>query len=125
LSDKPNILVVDDDEDLLLIIQHYLKPSHYNILLAKDAETAFKLIDEKKPDVVLVDLVMPGMGGIAVCSRIKTTAAWKHIKVAIITGNDTPQSRQLAKSVGAEEYLVKDMDPFELIKSMEILLGRM
>ncbi len=107
------ILIVDDSPTNLLVLQDCLK--EYNCITAKSGEEALALVlDENKPDLILLDIIMEGMDGYDVCSMLKTNGETSQIPVIFITGETDPDSLVKGFGVGAVDFITKPFNPKEL-----------
>lgn len=113
---KPNILLIDDDDELRKYIQQFLKES-YTIYEANCAEQGFELLKKSEMDVIVCDVVMPGVSGIEFCSKIKSSREYAYIPLILLTGTSSPEIKLKGIECGADDYITK---PFE----KEILLAR-
>ena len=113
----PTILVVDDDPEVAGWISTILSENFagFRILVAFDGFDAGRMITAERPDLVILDLFMPGMDGFEVCRRIKTDPQTKEITVIAITAQPSEESEKAIRSAGAEEYLQKPLDPKGLV----------
>jgi CheY-like chemotaxis protein len=111
------ILVVEDDEDEAGFLKEFLERHRYRVTIAKDGGQAHATFVMRKPDFVILDLILPGESGFEVCQRMKQ--ANSTIPVLILTAIDMADSRALADRVGADGYLTKPFDPEELLRSIE------
>lgn len=111
------ILVVEDDEEEAAFLKEFLEKHKYRITIAKDGGQAQATFVMRKPDFVLLDLILPGESGFEVCLRMKQ--ANSTIPVLILTAIDLPESRALADRVGADGYLTKPFDPDELLRKIQ------
>src|SRR5690625_4474749 len=82
---KQTILVVDDEQDLLDLIEYNLKKEGYHVLRAENGQDGIQIAREMKPDLVLLDIMMPQMGGIEVCQRMRSDADLRHIPIIFLT----------------------------------------
>ena len=101
------ILIVDDDRTIHLTYTKPLKKSGFEVLNAYDGQEAMDMASEHKPDVVLLDLTMPGMDGRDICKRLKSSPETQHIKIIMLTGKQTQNDRRVGFESGADEYLEK------------------
>ncbi|GMV43185.1 MAG: hypothetical protein AMXMBFR64_49010 [Myxococcales bacterium] len=109
------ILVVDDDAANLLYIQALLEPSGYRIEVARDGEEGLQRIEELRPDVVLLDVMMPRKDGFEVCQEVKSNPELRHTPVVLVTGLDATADRVRGLEVGADDLLSKPVNRHELL----------
>ncbi len=105
-----HILVVDDLPENALVLKSFLSPMGYHIASAQNGETALEMVATDPPDVILLDLMMPGMDGFEVCRRLKQDSATQHIPVIIVTGMSDRDSNVRAVEAGADDFLIKPFD---------------
>jgi len=105
---KPQILVIDDEEEICNIFKKSLTLEGYTVLTALDGESGLKIVKEEKPDIVLLDLMLPKMDGIEVLRHIKKID--KNIVVVVITGYGTMDTARMAMKFGAFDYITKPID---------------
>ena len=103
MSEKKKILLIDDTETFLFMLTQILKDD-YNLAIAKNGEDGLEIAKEQTPDLILLDIVMPGMSGYDVLKELKSDAKMKHIPVILITGN-SPEDE--GYSLGAAGYIKK------------------
>ena len=115
------VLIVDDEPDILLLLRIDLEAEGYNTLLAADGETAIKRILEERPDVVLLDVMMPVVDGWGVLRRLRDNGAWTRVIVLSAKTNDNDVVRAL--ELGACEYVTKPFDPAALLLTVEHVLA--
>jgi DNA-binding response OmpR family regulator len=111
------ILVVEDDEDEASFLKDFLEKRKYRVTIAKDGGQAHATFVMRKPDFVILDLILPGESGFEVCVRMKQANA--TVPVLVLTAIDLPEARALAERVGADDYLTKPFDPEELVKRIQ------
>jgi response regulator RpfG family c-di-GMP phosphodiesterase len=116
------LLVVDDDQGFRALLRTTFEIVDIEVEEAESAERAAELLPHVRPDVVLLDIVMPGMNGLDFCRQLKSNEATRHIKVALLTGSDT-STREEGEAAGADAYLVKPFSPLELLAVVERLAG--
>lgn len=104
------ILVVDDMPENAMILRSFLAPLGYQVGSATRGEDALRMVDQDPPDVILLDIVMPGMNGFEVCRRLKDNPATQHIPVVIITGMADKETNVKAVECGADDFLIKPFD---------------
>ncbi|MCK4765899.1 MAG: response regulator [Candidatus Aminicenantes bacterium] len=114
-SEKPLILVVDDDPMSLNMIKKILTESNYDPVLVRDGALAFKYLEKGKPDLILLDIVMPVMDGLEVCKKLKEHNLAKNIPVIFLTGKTSMKDLIEGFQAGAVDYVKKPFNPAELI----------
>ena len=118
------ILVVDDIDANVRLLEAKLTAEYYDVLTASDGPTALATAAAEQPDIVLLDVMMPGMDGFEVCRRLKNSAATRHIPVVLVTALDGRQDRIAGLEAGADEFLTKPLDDlflFSRVKSLSRL----
>ncbi|MGQ0635136.1 MAG: response regulator transcription factor [Planctomycetaceae bacterium] len=111
------ILVVDDEADTAKFLKTLLERHGYDAVVAKDGGQAHSMFVMRKPDFVVLDLILPGESGFEVCERLKTLE--RNVPVLVLTAVDMEDSRNLAKRVGADAYMTKPFDPDELLTQIK------
>lgn len=113
------ILVVDDNRDNLEIIKTYLEARGYTVAAALDGRTALAKLEDVQPDLVLLDVMMPGMDGWEVCRTIKKHPKFGDTKVVMVTAKGGYEDKFEGMRSGADDYVVKPVDLKELITKVE------
>jgi two-component system alkaline phosphatase synthesis response regulator PhoP len=113
------ILVVDDEPDIRKLTSLRLKLSGYDALTAADGQEALDLIRQHKPDLVLLDLLLPVIGGSEVCKQIKEDEELKHTPVILFTARSDTMTAEKAKQLGADDYMTKPFDPEEMLNKIK------
>ncbi len=115
------ILVVDDNPANVRLLEAKLSAEYFEVVTATSGATALESIDDTKPDIVLLDVMMPGMNGIEVCKRLKADASTHHIPIIMVTALDQLEDRVRGLDAGADDFLTKpinDVSLFCRIKSL-------
>ena len=115
------ILVVDDIEANVRLLEAKLTAEYYEVLTAEDGPTALAVAAAEKPDIVLLDVMMPGMDGFAVCRRLKNDAETRHIPVVLVTALDGRSDRVTGLEAGADDFLTKPIDDVMLFARVRSL----
>jgi len=117
------ILIADDEPNIVTALEFLLQRNGYEVYIARTGEGALKLVEEHKPDLVLLDVMMPLKSGYEVCQRMRERADWSHIKIIMLTakGRDVEMSKGL--SIGADLYITKPFSTQELVAKINGLLG--
>ena len=122
--DMPNIVVVEDDPDLLLVLKESLSREGYQVQTANNGVDGLKLIKETAPDLVCLDIMMPGMDGIEVCRELRADKDLQGLPIMMLTAKGDESDVVLGLGVGADDYIVKPARPKELIARVRALLRR-
>ncbi|GIE31640.1 hypothetical protein Ait01nite_046850 [Actinoplanes italicus] len=120
----PVVLVADDDEGVRDLVTFKLEMAGYRTLTAADGCTALTVAAEARPDLVVLDIAMPGMDGLSVCFRLHDDPATAEIPVIMLSGMASETDIELAYVSGAEEYLPKPVNTGELVRRVSWLLPR-
>jgi len=107
---KHCILIVDDEISGIITLTGILEP-YYKILSLQDSQEAVAVAEQKQPDIILLDIFMPGIDGFEVISRLKLNEKTKHIPVIIITGFDNRKAEENGLMLGAVDYIAKPFHP--------------
>ncbi len=120
---KPEILIVDDLPNNVTLLKYILNTAGYRHRAASDGTSALQAIAQKKPDLVLLDLMMPDMSGYEVCAHLRDNHDTKYLPVIIITAHESsPASKVRGLQMGANDYVTKPIAPDELIARIETQL---
>jgi len=114
MREKKTILIVDDNEDIITTYRVVLDRMGYGVVVVKDGLEVLDVIEKVKPDLVLLDVVLPGLSGSEICKSIKETAQTRDIPVVAITASVSADTRKRMKEVGADEFLLKPIDVSDL-----------
>jgi PAS domain S-box-containing protein len=116
------ILIVDDDATNLKVLFRFLKESGFKVLVAQDGESAIEKLQEVSPDLILLDVMMPGIGGFETCHRLKASAATKDIPVIFMTVLSETVDKLKGLSLGAVDYITKPFQQEEVLARMRLHL---
>jgi CheY-like chemotaxis protein len=112
------VLVVEDHEDTRFMLRTILEMNGYLVLDALDGETAIGLVQEEKPDLVLMDLSLPGMDGVEATRRIRGKESIRDVPIILVSGRAEPGARRDAHAAGCSNYLIK---PVEIDYMMSVI----
>jgi DNA-binding response OmpR family regulator len=117
------ILVADDEPNIVISLEYLLQREGYTVLVARDGEEALEIIAREKPDLVLLDVMMPKKTGFEVCQALRASDEWQSIKILMLTakGRDTDTAKGLA--LGADAYITKPFSTRELAQKVAEMLG--
>ena len=119
---KPKILVVDDEPDLLELLEVNLLAAGFIVLFARDGTEALRKAQEKEPDLILLDVVLPGMDGLEVCRRLRQDAETSCIPILMLTARADEIDRVLGLELGADDYVTKPFSVREVVLRVKNLL---
>jgi two-component system phosphate regulon response regulator PhoB len=119
-----HILVVEDERDLQKVLAYNLKQAGFDVVVASDGETALRALKEEPFDLVLLDLMLPGMPGTEVCRRLKNNRETANVPVVILTARGEEVDRVVGFEIGADDYVVKPFSVRELVLRIQAILRR-
>lgn len=119
---KPEVLIIDDDLQIISLLKDVLS-NKYNLKFSIEAKAGLKMIKEGEPDIVVTDLMMPGMSGIELCTALKENPVTSHIPVVILTAKSSEESRLEGLYSGADAYISKPFSTKVLIATIENILN--
>lgn len=119
-----SILIIDDEEDIRELLQYNLKKEGFNVMDAENGEKGIQLMKVNHPDLVLLDVMMPGMDGIEVCETIRSTPGLEKTLVCFLTARNEDYSQIAGLDAGADDYVSKPIRPKVLISRINALLRR-
>ncbi|HEX2059327.1 MAG TPA: EAL domain-containing protein [Thermoanaerobaculia bacterium] len=121
---RPVVLIADDDEEVAMLLRTYLRPLECDVITALDGEEALALAQQRLPDAVLLDVMMPKRSGWEVCQALKAVQRTSGIGVILVTGRGDVKDRLTGLQVGADDYLVKPFNRDEVVKRVQTVLTR-
>lgn len=121
---KEKILVVDDEEDLLKLVSYNLKNYGYRVDCAVSGEEALEKIKQTSPDLILLDLMLPGIDGLDVCRVVKNDSRTSHIPVIMLTAKGEEADIVTGLEIGADDYVTKPFSPRVLLARIKALFRR-
>jgi len=117
------VLLAEDDPDLLRVAEVTLRLGGYRVLAAADGESALALVRRARPDVVLLDLRLPGLDGWELLERLRSDAALERVPVVVVTASADPSERERASAARVVDFLVKPMSADTLLAAVERALS--
>ena len=121
---KANILIVEDEEALALLLRYNFEAEGYGVATAARGDEADLLLKEHKPDLVILDWMLPGVSGIELCRRLRTRAETKQLPIIMLTARGEESERVRGLATGADDYIVKPFSVPELSARVRALLRR-
>lgn len=120
---QAKVLVVDDEVYILHILDFILGAENYDVVTATNGEQALQKVRDEKPDLVVLDIMMPKLDGYETCRRIKSDPKTKLIPVILLTAKGREVDQKLGREVGASDYITKPFSPSKLIERVQAVLG--
>lgn len=124
MATKPKIVIADDEADILDLLEYNLVKEGFEVFRAADGEEALRLIQKNKPDIILLDIMMPNMNGIEVCRTIRTYPSFQDVAILFLTARTEEYSEIAGFEVGADDYITKPIKPRVLISRLKAVLRR-
>jgi len=118
------ILVADDEPNQLELLTYNLTQADYEVIRAEDGQQALDMIDEHRPDLAIIDWMMPEMSGIDVCRTLRSRSETKRLPIIILSARGEEGDRTLGLDIGADDYISKPFSPREMISRVRALLRR-
>jgi phosphate regulon transcriptional regulator PhoB len=119
-----NILIVDDEKDIVDLVAYNLEKEGYNTLKAYDGETAMQLARMRMPQLVILDLMLPGIQGLEVCKRLRRDPSTAAIPIIMLTAKGDELDKVIGLEVGADDYVTKPFSVKELLARVKAVLRR-
>lgn len=123
-ENRPVVLAADDDKDILELITFRLERSGYTVLQARDGEEALRLAQAQKPNLAVLDVMMPKLDGFELTRRLRADSATSRMPIILLTARGQEADVQQGFAAGADDYLRKRFSPQELRARVQAILGR-
>ena len=124
MNSLPKITIIDDDPDLVDAVRNFLGRHSFDVSTASGGIEGLKVVEENRPDLVILDMMMPDMDGIQVLLKIRGNSQIKDIPVIMLTAKDGQPDRVSALEIGAYEYIAKPLDTHKLLRQIENVLRK-
>ncbi|HET7499297.1 MAG TPA: response regulator [Candidatus Omnitrophota bacterium] len=121
---KGKILVVDDEIYIVHILDFSLGMEGYEVVTALDGEQALERVASEKPDLIVLDIMMPKLDGYEVCRAVKSNPATKNVPVILLSAKGRNVDQKMGFDVGADDYITKPFSPRKLVERINQLLGQ-
>ena len=115
------IYVADDEKNICFLIQNFLEKEGFEVTCFHDGESILEACEKEMPDLCILDVMMPGMDGLTVCTQIRKRS---HVPIIIVSAKDSPLDRITGITLGSDDYLVKPFLPLELVTRVKALFRR-
>jgi len=116
------ILAIDDDKTVRLLVSRCLEKEGHQVVAAENGEQGLSMVSQENPDLILLDVMMPGLNGLEVCTKLKNAPETKTIPIFMLTGKTQMQDIDEALSAGADNYISKPFDPQKLDRIIQVKL---
>jgi two-component system OmpR family response regulator len=121
VTKNKQVLVIDDDQAIRELLAEYLSKSNFDVITAEDGIEMDKQLLAAQPDLIILDIMLPGEDGFILCQRIRQTS---HVPIIMLTANSDEMDRVLGLEIGADDYIAKPFSPRELLARIKALLRR-
>jgi DNA-binding response OmpR family regulator len=122
--DRPVVLAADDDEDILGLLSFRLERAGYTVIVARDGEEALELAVKERPDLAVLDVMMPKLDGFELTRRLRAEEATSRMPIILLTAKSQDADVQQGFDAGADDYIRKPFSPDELRVRVQAILGR-
>lgn len=117
-----HILIVDDEKNIAISVDYLLRREGYEVSVAHDGEEGLRLIRSDRPDLVLLDIMMPKMNGFQVCEAVKQDPALADVRIVMLTAKGRDAEKEKGLALGADAYITKPFATRELVSQVKALL---
>ncbi|MBI5274191.1 MAG: response regulator transcription factor [Chlamydiales bacterium] len=124
MSQKKRLLLIEDEEDIAALIKLHAELAGYKLHVEVDGINGFRAVERERPDLVILDIMLPGQNGFDVCRKIKSNSDLKHIPVVILTAKDDEIDIVLGLELGADDYVSKPFSPKVFFSRIKAVLRR-
>lgn len=119
------VLIVDDEANIVISLEFLMEQAGYTVDVARTGDEAFAKITTFTPDLILLDVMLPGMNGFDICQRLRQTPAWQHIKVVMLTAKGREVEITKGLALGADAYITKPFSTKALLAEVENQLNHL
>ena len=124
VMDKKRILIVDDEEDIVNVLRFRLEANNYAVLSASEGQEGLNKARAEKPDLIILDLMLPKLDGYKVCRMLKFDESYKSIPIIMFTARAQKKDEELGMEMGADAYIAKPFEPEVLLAKIKELLEK-
>jgi DNA-binding response OmpR family regulator len=111
-----SVLVVEDEPNIVMSLEFLMKKAGYTVRVARDGDAAVRALEEAPPDLMLLDVMMPGRGGFDICQLVRSNPDWAHIKIIMLTAKGREVEREKGMALGADDYITKPFSTREVVE---------
>lgn len=117
------VLVVDDEPNIVLSLEFLMQQAGFDVTTALDGESALALVNENPPDLVLLDISLPGISGFEVLEQLRNQACFKRLPIVMLTAHGREVEREKGLALGADDYITKPFSTRQLVEKVQALLN--
>ncbi len=117
-----SVLVVDDEPNIVMSLEFLMEQAGFEVRVAADGEAALKAMEDKLPDLVLLDVMMPKRDGYDLCQMIRAKPEWKKVRIIMLTAKGREVEREKGMALGADDYVTKPFSTRELVERVKTFL---
>ena len=117
-----SVLVVDDEPNIVMSLEFLMEQAGFEVRVAADGEAALKAMEDKLPDLVLLDVMMPKRDGYDLCQMIRAKPEWKDVRIIMLTAKGREVEREKGMALGADDYVTKPFSTRELVERVKTFL---
>ncbi len=121
---KGTILVIDDEKDLVELLRYNLEKEGFDVIGAADGSSGMEIARDHRPDVIVLDLMMPGVDGLEVCRRLRAEPKTAAVPIIMLTAKSSEADRVVGLELGADDYVTKPFSPREMVARVKAVLRR-
>ena len=121
---KKRILLVDDEADFVELLRNRLEENNFDVIIAYDGEEALVAVERERPDLILLDIMLPKMSGFDVCRKLKVDERLKNIPIVMLSAKFQPNDIKFGMAMGADGYITKPFEPQVLLEKIRELLNK-
>ncbi|HEY8749558.1 MAG TPA: response regulator transcription factor [Tepidisphaeraceae bacterium] len=121
---KGTILVIDDEKDLIELVRYNLEKDGFDVIAATDGQAGLEVVKKHRPDLVVLDLMMPGLDGLQICQQLRADPRSGRIPLIMLTAKATEADRVVGLELGADDYITKPFSPREVLARVKAVLRR-
>lgn len=119
---NPSILLVDDEPNIVLSLEVLLRGAGYHVRVAPDGEAALQACQDHRPDLIILDVMLPRRDGYDVCRMLREKAAWRSVPIIMLTARGRDEEREKGLAMGADAYITKPFSNRRILEEVEALL---
>ena len=117
------ILIVDDEPNIVIPLQFLMEQNDYDVLVAQNGEEAIEIISRYKPDLILLDIMLPGIDGYEVCEMVRLNPEWQDIRIIFLTAKGREVDIAKGMVLGADAYITKPFSNIKIVEKVKELLN--